>query len=94
MSDQQTLTYNEGRWLSEKHINMRRFVLRRVVDSTGISGTGIVAEGVQFSTGWIALTWLSQWTSVVFYTSIQHVIQIHGHEGRTQIVWIDEEAAS
>jgi hypothetical protein len=88
--NQQELTYNEGRGLSTKHVNMRRFVLERVVDSTGISGTGIVAEGVQFSTGWCALTWLSQWTSVVFYTSIQHVEQIHGHEGRTQTVWIDE----
>jgi hypothetical protein len=35
---------------------VRRFVLDRVRDETGISGTGVVAEGVLFSTGWVALT--------------------------------------
>jgi hypothetical protein len=46
----------------------RPFVLRRLVDETGVSGTGVVAEGVEFSDGTVALRWLSQWpTSVVFH---------------------------
>jgi len=33
----------------------RPFVLRRLVDETGVSGTGVVAEGVEFSDGTVAL---------------------------------------
>lgn len=71
---------------------MRRFYLQRDEDATGVSGTGRVAEGVQFSNGWVALTWLTQWTSVVSYPQgIEAVEHIHGHQGRTRIVWMDEE---
>ena len=31
---------------------MRAFVLRRHKDETGVSGTGIAAEGVEFSNGY------------------------------------------
>lgn len=68
---------------------MKRFHLQRNEDITGISGTGIVAEGVQFSNGWIALTWLTEHTSVVFYPKIEDVYFIHGHSGATQVVWLD-----
>jgi len=34
---------------------MRTFFLERIEDETGISGTGIVAEGVEFSDGQIAM---------------------------------------
>ena len=68
---------------------MRTFQLLRNEDITGISGTGIVAEGVQFSNGWVALTWLTEHTSVVFYPSIDAVYAIHGHNGATQVVWSD-----
>lgn len=66
---------------------MRTFVLDRVVDETGISGTGIVAEGVIFSNGWVAMTWLTEVTSVVYYQNIQAVEKIHGHGGKTRIVY-------
>jgi hypothetical protein len=69
---------------------MRRFHLQRDVDATGISGTGRVAEGVVFSNGWCALTWLTAHTSVVFYQSIADVEAIHGHQGSTKIVYQDE----
>lgn len=68
---------------------MRQFSLQRNVDETGISGTGRVAEGVVFSNGWCALTWLTPYTSVVFYPSIEDVRFIHGHGGKTQIVFED-----
>lgn len=70
---------------------MRRFHLQRDNDATGVSGTGKVAEGVVFSTGWVALTWLTKFTSVVFYTDIESVQQIHGHGGMTQIIFQDPE---
>jgi hypothetical protein len=69
---------------------MRRFHLIRDVDETGVSGTGKVAEGVMFSNDWVALTWLTVHTSVVFYPSIRDVEFIHGHQGKTRIVFLDE----
>lgn len=68
---------------------MRCFYLDRQIDETGVSGTGKVAEGVQFSNGWCALTWLTEHTSVVFYPSIDDVRFIHGHGGKTRIVFED-----
>lgn len=69
---------------------MRRFNLRRLEDETGISGTGIVTEGVQFSNGNCVMRWLTTTTSVAFYNSIEDVVLIHGHNGRTVVEWIDE----
>lgn len=68
---------------------MKRFQLHRKQDATGVSGTGIVAEGVVFSTGWVALTWLTQVNSIVFYPAIENVQYIHGHNGMTEIVYLD-----
>lgn len=69
---------------------MRRFSLIRDVDATGVSGVGKVAEGVVFSHGWCALTWLAEHTSVAFYPSIADVEFIHGHQGKTRIVFLDD----
>lgn len=68
---------------------MRRFFLQRDIDITGVSGTGRVAEGVVFSTGWVALTWLTEVNSLVFYPAFANVEKIHGHGGSTVIVWED-----
>jgi hypothetical protein len=70
---------------------VRRFVLDRVRDETGVSGTGVIAEGVLFSTGWVALTWLTAVNSLVFYPAIENVVHIHGHNGSTLLRWLDEE---
>jgi hypothetical protein len=70
-------------------IGPRPFLLVRDVDVTGVSGRGVVAEGVEFSTGLVALTWLGDWpTSVVFHDrGIESVEAVHGHNGATRIVW-------
>jgi hypothetical protein len=68
---------------------MRRFHLRRLEDETGISGTGLVVEGVEFSNGSVALRWLSNTTSTGIYNSIQDVRIIHGHGGKTVVEWVD-----
>jgi hypothetical protein len=69
----------------------RRFVLMRDEDETGVSGTGVVAEGVLFSGDVAALRWTSQWpTSVVFHDrGMEAVEAVHGHGGKTRIVWLD-----
>lgn len=70
---------------------IRRFELHRDSDVTGVSGTGVVAEGVAFSDGTVALRWTSEWpTSVVFHDrGVEAVQKIHGHGGATRIVWLD-----
>lgn len=72
---------------------MRRFELHRDQDVSGISGTGLVAEGVEFSDDCVVLRWMSEWpTSVVFHDKGMHAVeQIHGHGGSTRIVYLDPE---
>ncbi len=75
---------------------MRTFILQREVDETGISGTGAVAEGIEFSDGVVALRWIVPPgrsghgfpTSVVFHDrGMESVEAIHGHNGKTKVVW-------
>lgn len=70
--------------------NMSRFVLQRLVDETGVSGVGEVAEGVIFADGTAALRWLTGTASTAVYASIADVIAIHGHGGKTVVRMIDE----
>jgi hypothetical protein len=65
----------------------RLFVLDRKVDATGTSGVGIVAEGVKFSNGKVALHWLSHFGAVNVYDSMEVCEQLHGHGGNTKVVW-------
>lgn len=68
---------------------MYKFHLDRIDDTTGISGTGKVAEGVIFSNGWCAMIWLTKNTSVAFYPNIETLEAIHGHNGSTKVVMED-----
>lgn len=65
---------------------MKLFELRRDVDESGISGTGTVAQGIVFDNGWCALCWLTEHKSMAMYTSIDEVIHIHGHAGKTRVI--------
>ncbi len=67
----------------------RSFVLMRDEDETGVSGTGVVAGGVLFPDGVVALRWYSDWpTSVVFHDrGMEAVEAVHGHNGKTHIVF-------
>lgn len=78
---------------------MRRFLLERVDDESGVSGPGFVAEGIQFTNGLCALTWrvvngkpiaIGDWSSIAAYPSLDRLNQIHGHGGKTLIRFIDE----
>ena len=68
---------------------MDLFYLQRLEDETGISGVGIVAEGVRFSSGKCVLTWLTEFSSIAIYDNIDLIDKIHGHAGKTVIVWGD-----
>lgn len=67
----------------------RRFVLVRTVDESGVSGTGTVAEGVKFGNGKCVLCWRGSLSSVAVYESIELVTKIHGHDGKSVVVWVD-----
>jgi hypothetical protein len=71
---------------------LKLFELIRTKDVTGISGTGTVAEGIQFSSGTCVIQWTTDINSIGIYASIEHVIHIHGHEGSTIVYWQDEDA--
>ena len=70
--------------------NMRRFVLNRNVDVSGMSGTGVVAQGCEFADGSVAVFWLSEMHAWNLYGSMKAVEILHGHGGATTIEWIDE----
>lgn len=67
---------------------VRLFNLVRSEDKSGISGTGVVAEGVEFSDGQCVMRWLTDKSSIAIYKNAERLISIHGHEGATQIKWV------
>ena len=70
---------------------MRLFKLRRIVDASGVSGTGVIAEGVEFSHGEVVLSWLTTHRSIGVYPNVKEMVNIHGHEGKTVVEWVDEQ---
>ncbi len=68
---------------------MKRFNLHRFEDETGISGTGVVSEGIEFTNGKCAMNWITSVSSVAVYDSIDDLEKIHGHDGKTVVVWVD-----
>lgn len=69
----------------------RRFFLIRKRDVSGISGTGVVAEGTQYHDKQVVLSWFGQYHSLEVHPSIEQVLILHGHGGATGIHWIDSE---
>lgn len=68
----------------------RLFVLRRTEDVGGVSGVGDVAEGVVFSDGTAVIRWTSVHRSTAVYADIDELAAIHGHDGRTKVVFLGE----
>lgn len=67
----------------------RRFYLQRQVDITGASGTGHVADGIQWPDGTVSIRWAGDRPSVVFWGSLDDAEWVHGHGGNTTVVWLD-----
>jgi hypothetical protein len=84
---------------------MRRFVLQRDVDETGVSGTGEVADGVMFDVpasfqfpdgvrlhlpaGWVRMKWRGERSSTGLWRDLETMLAVHGHNGATRVVWAD-----
>lgn len=80
----------------------RRFIGDRRTDVTGISGEGVVVEGVVFSDGWGITHWLDRPPMNEPKTEIWHkpwwrrrspdpFTKISGHGGKTRVVWLDRK---
>ncbi|WP_420814429.1 hypothetical protein, partial [Jiangella ureilytica] len=67
----------------------RRFALVRHVDYTGVSGVGVVAYGVVFADGHVALRWASTHPATSLWSSIDDLVAVHGHGEATSIEWLD-----
>lgn len=67
------------------------FVLRRHEDVTGVSGTGIVADGALFPAAGgskAVVRWRGERGSTVVWDNLRHAVEIHGHDGRTTVEFI------
>lgn len=69
----------------------RTFDLVRFHDVSGVSGEGIVAQGVQFADGQVALQWPKPGRSVAVWDSVDALLRIHGHNGLTVVRFHDGE---
>lgn len=75
-------------WLNNLTPAASPFVLRRHHDVTGVSGTGVVADGVLFPAagkGVAVVRWRGERGSTVVWDRLNHVKEIHGHDGNTVI---------
>ncbi|MFD6874517.1 MULTISPECIES: hypothetical protein [unclassified Streptomyces] len=70
----------------------RRFVLLRHTDVSGVSGTGIVADGIRWADGTASLRWRGDRPSTVHWDQLADAEAVHGHGGATEIVWVDVPA--
>ena len=78
---------------------IRRFNLVRTEDESGVSGTGVVAVGAMFPSGYCELEWLNDENDNLDTSQNGHasypggpddLVEVHGHGGRTTIQWIDD----
>lgn len=66
------------------------FVLVRDTDVSGVSGTGVVANGIEWPDGHAAIHWTGSDypTTTPHPVGIASVLAVHGHGGATRIVWL------
>jgi hypothetical protein len=83
----------------------RRFELHRDTDVSGVSGTGVVADGdwfpdpfevrfpdgtcLELPAGWCVIRWRGECRSTVLWESVDDAMKVHGHHGSTRLVWLD-----
>ena len=79
-------------------VHPRRLILYRHCDGTGVSGTGVVASGVEWPDGHVALRWMADnpdaVSSTSFWTSVAQLLQVHGHRGDSEVVYLDADPAA
>lgn len=67
-------------------------MLYRTRDISGVSGTGVVAYGVQFPNGKVAIAWTCKPAqSVAVWDSLEDAAKVHGHGGATIVTFVDPD---
>jgi hypothetical protein len=69
-----------------------RYALERHSDVSGVSGTGLVAVGVQFPSGKCVTEWAPNrhgHRGIVQHDTVAGLLDIHGHGGQTTLRWLD-----
>jgi hypothetical protein len=72
----------------------RIFKMVRNGDETGVSGTGVVADGIEFPNGMVSVCWRSKTPSVNVYRSFVEFKHVHidAHPSNdTEIKWAEVE---
>lgn len=78
-------------WPAAQHGKLPRvFALLRAYDVSGMSGTGVVAMGVQLPSGACVIEWLGPPHGINIYRDLAG-LAVHEHGGATTIVWADED---
>lgn len=67
------------------------FQLHRSEDVSGVSGTGIVADGIVFDDWTTVVRWRGDTRSTVIWDSPSDMMAIHGHGGKTEMVYHTDE---
>lgn len=76
-------------------LNVRVFQLHRDVDVVGQSGTGVVADGSVYPSGKVTMVWRDRpgkHQSIEVWDSVEALIDTHGHDGATRLVWVPAAA--
>jgi hypothetical protein len=66
----------------------KQFYLLRKEDVSGVSGEGIIAQGVILHSGQVVMEWLTANGSIAIYKSIDEIQVLHAHGGKTEVVYI------
>jgi hypothetical protein len=72
-------------------VRPRTFELVRFRDLSGVSGTGVVAEGCVFTDGSVALRWRGNNPATAVWPDLESVLAVHGHQGATEVQWLEAE---
>lgn len=84
------LEKGEKKTIRWEYVNPSLFHLIRTEDVTGVSGTGVVAEGVQFTDGTVVLRWRGESPSTVVWDNLESAMKVHGHDGKTVVKWLEK----
>jgi hypothetical protein len=69
----------------------QRFQLHRDHDVSGVSGTGVVADGVLWPDHSVAIRWRGEHPSTVVWARFDDAYHVHAHGGATRFVWLDPD---
>ncbi|MBD0292375.1 MAG: hypothetical protein ICV70_02205 [Jiangellaceae bacterium] len=70
----------------------RRFALLRQVDYTGVLSMGVVAYGIAFADGHVAVRWCTEHPSTSIWTSLDDLLSVHREPDDVTVEWIDTPA--